>query len=365
MMRVVVVLPGYSRKPIGGYRVVYEYCNWLVARGWDVRISYAVLPLRNEVVAGVLSRVVAQGRNSLVRLLYSRRAGSSSVPWFDLDARVKTTSSFRVSKTWCAVGVTVVGTEVSTWAEAVTLGRLRSESSSVIFLQSYEEWAASSEYLDSYLADAEIHKIAISDWLLEEVNRCGGTASKVANAIDPSDFPVGPMIYERPRRVVAMLSPVAEKRADMIFEVFRRLTAQGVEMQTFGIKELPPGAPEGLRHIVRPTRRQLSELLREARVFVCASDLEGWGLPPAEALLSGTAVASTRNGGVEDYAADAALFSGRGDVDELTLNTLRLVDNPDLAQHLTDVGRLRLLEHSPDRAARLFEAELMNGARGE
>lgn len=39
-LRINFLLPAYYSDPIGGYRVVYEYANFLAARGHDITVVY-------------------------------------------------------------------------------------------------------------------------------------------------------------------------------------------------------------------------------------------------------------------------------------------------------------------------------------
>ena len=39
-MRLTLVLPGYSKAPIGGFKMVFEYANRFVARGHEVSILF-------------------------------------------------------------------------------------------------------------------------------------------------------------------------------------------------------------------------------------------------------------------------------------------------------------------------------------
>ena len=40
MKKIFFVLPGYSRRPIGGYKIIYQYANKLAEDGYKVNIVY-------------------------------------------------------------------------------------------------------------------------------------------------------------------------------------------------------------------------------------------------------------------------------------------------------------------------------------
>lgn len=57
-----------------------------------------------------------------------------------------------------------------------------------------------------------------------------------------------------------------------------------------------------LHRVVQPkSDHELARLYRRADVFVSTSRIEGFGLPPLEAMASGTPVVTTDSGGVRDF----------------------------------------------------------------
>jgi glycosyltransferase involved in cell wall biosynthesis len=60
--------------------------------------------------------------------------------------------------------------------------------------------------------------------------------------------------------------------------------------------------PVPFRYIHRPSRKELAELYARCDLFVSASWLESFGLPPLEAMACGAPVVLTDSGGVREYA---------------------------------------------------------------
>ncbi len=122
------------------------------------------------------------------------------------------------------------------------------------------------------------------------------------------------------------------------------------------------------RVVVNPPRVELARLLAEADVYVCGSHYEAFPLPPLEAMAAGTAVVSTRNGGVEEYAVDGwnCLLVPAGDPPSLAAGITRLLEDPDLHASLVEhgletAGRFSW-EVSVDRLERFF-LEIASGPR--
>ena len=80
-MRITFVLPKFSRHPIGGVRIAYEYANRLQARGHEVAVVHPVPGLEFEGLRRWLSH-----RPWRIRAHAARAHGRP--PWFDLDPAV-------------------------------------------------------------------------------------------------------------------------------------------------------------------------------------------------------------------------------------------------------------------------------------
>ena len=75
-MKICFCLPGFSRVPEGGFKVVYEYANKLVSRGHEVSIVFAIsdsfrgVPLPSSLKQTIGTRMI-----------------SKMPSWFKLDMR--------------------------------------------------------------------------------------------------------------------------------------------------------------------------------------------------------------------------------------------------------------------------------------
>ena len=91
-------------------------------------------------------------------------------------------------------------------------------------------------------------------------------------------------------------------------------------------------------------------LLAGARVLAYPSLLEGFGLPPLEAMATGTPVVATRVGALPEVLDDAAEWADPRDVDSLHDAIVRVLDDEALSARLTSAGDARLDHFSWDRS---------------
>jgi glycosyltransferase involved in cell wall biosynthesis len=94
----------------------------------------------------------------------------------------------------------------------------------------------------------------------------------------------------------------------------------------------------------------LTVLYRLASVFVFPSLYEGFGLPPLEAMASGTPVVTSNVSSLPEVTGDAAVLVDPYDVDSICDGIRRILDDPSLAEELRNKGLKRAREFSWERS---------------
>ena len=207
--------------------------------------------------------------------------------------------------------------------------------------------------------------IAVAHWLVEEAGRFGAPCVYVPHGLDRDCFVAGPPAAERQPRVTIMTHHLDWKGLADALEaaLLVRAARPDVELVLFGGERVPdhPG-----RFVLAPSREQVAELLRSSAVHVVASWEEGFGLPGAEAIACGAALASTDTRGSRDYAIDdrTALVSAPRNPAALADNVLRLLGDAPLRDRLTRAGQhhLRVLMPSWEEASRRLAQALFDGS---
>lgn len=115
--------------------------------------------------------------------------------------------------------------------------------------------------------------------------------------------------------------------------------------------------PKGYRRSASLTDQELGDLLRAHSIFVYPSLMEGFGLPPLEAMACGCAVVTTRVGAVEEYAVHgrSAYIVEPGNPSTIAEGVERLLQNDKLREHMSREAALAAMSYTWDRSVDALE----------
>lgn len=362
-MRITFVLSGFARVPVGGYAVVFEYANQLSRRGHEVTVLQPAHWVRHDPVGRLRGEVQAA-----VEALRRPVPHDGRPTWFAFDARVATRAPSRLTPSEIPDGEAVIATA---WETAPLVAGLSSRKGRQYQLvQHYETWAGDRLKIDASWR-LPLHKIVISRWLARVAERLGapGPLTYIPNGIDLDRFRLTRPIEARAPHRIGMLGHRWQWKgtADGL-HALRSARASGLELDVvmFGT-EAPPSLPEWVSFHRNVQGAALVELYNSLAIFLHPSWMEGWPLPPAEAMACGAALAAFANDGVSDYATDGqtALMAPVHDVDGLARAVQHLVREPDTRISLARAGNRMIQAYTWERATDRLERLLLSGDEQE
>jgi len=359
-MRITFLLPVFAPRPSGGFRVVYEYANRLVARGHEVAVVHPRrLPYEHPWPwRGVIPWLRAQA-GRVRRALFTPK-----LTWFPIDPRV----DMLFPRDTAEHNIPDADVIFATWwvTAEVVLGYGPSKGRKCYMIQHYEVWGGPKERVDATWR-APLEKTVTSRWLYEKGLELGvppESMTRIPYGLDCKLYRLITPLEERPPRVVMMSSTSPFKGLGDGIEALELARKRVPELQAvfFGIDARPPEIPEWIEYVQDPPVEVLvREIYNSARISLCASRSEGWHLPSAEALACGCAIVSTDNGGVREYTTpgETSLLSPPGDPAALAENLVRLLEDDGLRIRMARTGRERIQEFDWERSTDLLEEFLL------
>lgn len=335
-LRVNFVFPAYYPEPIGGYRVVYEYANFLAERGHRIAIIY---PQRHH--ESDPPRSFLQPLKDHVRIRQVRRRNKPLVSWFDLhrDVRLILTPDLKGHRIPDA-DVTVA----TAWQTAGAVDILPATKGEKFYLiQHYETWSGPKQKVDATWR-MPMRKIVISKWLHELGSKLrADKLHHIPNAIDHTRYKITAPPEKRPMSVVSLYNHHSFKGVPDALDVLTRFHERfpSVPVSMFGTPPRGPDMPDWITYFRNPPQDVLvRDVYNGNAVYLGASLAEGWALPPAEAMACGCAFVGTDIGGFRDYATDGetALLSPAGDRDALLENLCAITSDPELRRGVQHHG---------------------------
>ena len=356
------VLPNVQHEPSGGPRVVYEYANGLVARGYDVTVVH--LHLRASGRADWLRHRVRSARSRA-----RARSLRTGPHWISRHPQVKMVYLPTLTDAAAAEALPaadfLVATFWTTWAPIALAPP--SSGRKLQLVQAYEVWGGTKEAVDAVLL-APGPKVVVAYSLRDTLIEVGVRPELISvalNGVDHDLFRPRTPPDVRPPRVAFMAHTERRKGLDIAIAVLERVrrARPDVTAVAYGIVRRPRVLPRWIDYVRLPTPEQLAqEVLNSASVFLCPSRHEGWGLPVTEAMAAGCGIVSTRNGGVESYAIDGvnALLRDVDDIDGLTEAVADLLDDRELRLRLVEAAYETVAKFSWPASVDAFEAALMS-----
>ena len=341
MKTICFVLTSFSRYPVGGYKMVFEYANRLSRMGYNVKLYFSNSSAMKQFhLPEILRRHLA---NYLTQ---------KHPHWYKLDAQIEKISGYDKE---CEEKLNSIDVVFATAALSVESAvRIKAIDKKIYFIQDYETWQVSESYLHSTYNQG-MTNIVIADWLKQIVDQYSPKpAVVIPNPIDVNIYrPIIPNIA-RPAHSVAFLYHQSEhKGAKYVIEAVQslRLLYPDIKVKCFGMYKRPDDLPEWIEYTEKASQEKTVEIYNSVQVFACATIEEGYGLTGLEAMACGAALATTKYKGVFEYADETnALFSPVRDSNALMANIKKLFDDENLRVRISDAGIKNAQKYEWDKA---------------
>ena len=349
-MQVTFVMPAFYAHPIGGYRVIYEYANYLARNRIGVRI---IFPHHLTSAGGA-----AECFLSKLWGWYKTIRHRAPVDWLDIDGSIKFHFVPVLESRYIPDGDIIIATG---WETAAPVASLASRKGRQTYLvQDYELWnGVSAERVDATFR-LGLQIVAVSKWLTDLAQGLSGLdVVHIPNAVDHMTFRVTRPWRER-KDVLSLFHTEARKGVDTAIGAMTlvKRARPSTSFGMFGTPARPRGLPDWISYYECPQGQTLANLYNDYSIFLGASRVEGWGLPPAEAMACGCLFVGTDSKGVRDFAIDGenCLISPPDDSLALSRNVLKALSGGTRLEKLRDAGTQKIEEFTWERSGQAMLA---------
>lgn len=353
----VFLLPEYNEKPIGGYKVVYEYANRLVRDGNDVTIVYPSFlffwksPLRRKLKMLYF----------FVYYCFNDKKGVGS--WFSLDERVQHRKVWMLHESMIPQADIYVATAIET-AYYLNRWKTRANSNKFYLVQAFEDWDWGRDFVLKTWR-YPMHKIVISEWLAGIARNLGESYTLIENGVDREGlFSYIPYEEKKPMQVAMLYHKQPLKGCKDGLRALERVREKYPELRSvwFGSAPKPKELPSWVSYYQQPSIEELNRIYNESAVYLAPSHSEGFGLTVGEAMVCGCAVVCTNTGGFLTMATDQwnALVVPVKDVERMSDAIIKLIEQPNVRFFIAQNGHRAIQRFTWDVAYNKFEKVLSN-----
>lgn len=335
-MKIAFVLPNYSGHVVGSVLVYYMFASHLARQGHQVDVYHPALD-REHATGSRLPRACAWA--------VAKSLSKHPVAWHEFPSGA--VPRFRPTFKGMTLRHDVV--VAFSWRGLEWLRDIRTRGRAYGYVVEYETWAEArgerKERMERayacglpLLCSSVVVKEMLEGLGLPDVRPCvhGIDRSIYAMSVPVDERP--PMRVGCPVRSEAVKSPEVLKA---VLESLRNRHGKAISLWGFGGNSPPEGVVGLLDdYHVHPSHQRLAELHNGSSVFFVPSRKEGFGMPAAEAMSCGCALASVDNGGVRTFATDGldALLVPPESPDELSMSVTRLIEDPGLRSRIALAG---------------------------
>ena len=209
-------------------------------------------------------------------------------------------------------------------------------------------------------------KVCVASWLVD-IGRTLGVPERqlvhVPLGLRHEKYRVVQPVSPRPPTVSFCYSAHVQKGATLAIDVLERAKRAVPEMEVVVFGAVPPehALPAWMTYRTNPSQQELvDDIYNRSRVFLCTSEVEGFGLTNIEAMACGAALVTTDNGGSHDYALhnETALVAPTGDAEALAGHVANLLVDDAWCARLADAGVTFVQRFDWSRSAELLESFL-------
>lgn len=330
-MYITFLMPGLNRKPVGGYKIVYEYANRFVSDGYEVAIVFPVSIF-------FVKRDIFYKLRSVLVYLYARcfNLEKMSYKWFPLDKKIRLSIVPSLSERFVPKSDVYVATGVAT---SCYLNEYSNASNKYYFIQHFETWATPESFvLNTY--QFKLKKIVIAPWLLDIVRSVGEEAQLIYNGLDFSYFGCYQSVERRNKfNIAVMYHKATWKGFSDSYKALQEVKIKfpQLHVNVFGAEPCPIKLPSWFTYYLKPDQKTHNMIYNESAIYISASFYEGFGLTVAEAMQCGCVVACTDNGGFRAMCKDGetALLSPIKSPYQLADNIIKLIADDELRYKLS------------------------------
>lgn len=352
-MKVTFLLPSRGTYPTGGFKIVYEYANRLARKGYKITVVHSARILR-------VNNIILNSKKYISFIYRNIDRSFKPKEWFKINNDVKMIYVTNLNEKNVPDSDIIIATS---WDTAVDMSHYhRKKGIKLYFIQSLETWSGPKEKVINTWK-LPFKKIVISKWLQNFGYSLNEETIYIPNGLDYEKFGVDYRPEDRINNNLLMILHNDENKGSRFgIEAILKLKKSkfDINVSAFGAVEYLSALPPWINYYKNPNQSFLRALYNSAAIFLSPSLLEGFPLPPAEAMMCGCALIASDIDGHREYAKNeenSLLFKPK-DILGIENCIKKLITNKELRCKLAYNGYQKIQNYNWENSVNLFESVL-------
>lgn len=289
--RIGFVLPAPRPVIAGGYKIIYDYANYLAGKNYIVKILYdcRYIGARFNLNLSLIKKIIGNYKLRNVKWASLHKSISSHIVLSEKDINRQNLDLIFAS----AIRTTEI------------VRNCNANTKKGYFIQGFENWSVSDQTVfESY--KLKLHNIVVSKWLYDIVRQHSTEKLYLCpNGIDINHFKIVNPIEKRNSHSISFLYHKDKiKGLEYLIPNLTKWKEKYPDLQvnSFGAFERTDMLPNFVNYTKFATKEQLLNIYNNSAIFICSSIEEGFGLPGAESMACGCALVTTDTYGCREYA---------------------------------------------------------------
>ena len=292
--RIGFVLPAPRTVIAGGYKIIYDYANYLAEKNYSIIILYdcRYIGARFNLKISLVKKLIGSYKLKNVKWASLHKSITSHIVLSAEDIDRQNLDLVFAS----AIRTTEIVQKCNTNTKKGYL------------IQGFENWSVPSPTVyESY--KLHLYNIVVSQWLYNIVRQHSTEKLFLCpNGIDVKHFKIINPIVKRNRHSIAFL--YHEDKVKGLEYLIPNITKwkekyPDLQINSFGAFERTDILPNFVNYTKFASKEQLLNIYNNSAIFICSSIEEGFGLPGAESMACGCALVTTDTNGCREYADDS------------------------------------------------------------
>jgi glycosyltransferase involved in cell wall biosynthesis len=349
------ILCGSGKKPVGGFRIIYEYANRLSKNGWKV---YIIHPATYPTVPLPLIKRIKKYVYYLYCLISKSFLPSS---WFPIDPKVRMLWVPDLQEKNIPDADYIVAGPVESAFFVNSYSGIKGKK--IYLIQGFEDWSMKKEDVERSWK-FPMKKIVVSQWLKTLINNVGQEAICIPNGLDLSFFKIQNHFDNRPFfSIIFLYHELSLKGCLYTLEALAHLKKKypTIAITTFSIYPKPAGFPEFIHYYYNPSQEMIRTLYNSSAIYISSSLSDGWDLPLCEAILCGCVCVATDIPVHREYMAEGVngFFCTPGSVEAIIDKVEYIFSHQEFALKISENAWQTLKKFNWDSRVKLFEQALL------